>query len=75
MYLDVEIHLQKMTQMIVEQGKILWLISIIDRKFSLILEKAFDITHITEYIIQILWNRITHAIALDKIQNPQMFIN
>ena len=53
--------------MIVEQGKILWLISIIDHKFSLILEKAFDITHITEYIIQILWNRITHAIALDKI--------
>ena len=61
--------------MIIEQGKIIWLISTIDRKFNLIVEKSFDIAHISEYIVQILWNRIIMALAKDRISDPKVFIN
>ena len=73
MYQDVEVHLKKYTHMIIEQGKIIWLLSTIDRKFNIFLEKAFDIAHITEYIISILWNRIINAIAKQRIKNPKKF--
>ena len=69
MFEDVEVTLNKQTQLIIEQGKIIWLISTIDKKFSIFLEKAFDITHLTEYIMKIHWTRITQAIAHGKFPN------
>ena len=74
MYQDVEVHLKRYTQMIIEQGKIVWLISTIDRKFNTFLEKALDIVHVTEYVILILQNRIIQAIAKNRIRNPKIFI-
>ena len=74
MYVDVEDHYRKYTQMIIEQGKIIWLIQTIDRKFNIFLEKAFDIAHLTEYMISILWQRIINAISQDRIQDPELFI-
>ena len=53
----------------------IWLMSTIDRKFNLIIEKSFDIAHISEYILQILYNRILMALAKDRISNPKVFIN
>ena len=75
MYQETDVHFKKYTQMIIEQGKIIWLISTIDRKFNLIVEKSFDIAHISEYIVQILWNRIIMALAKDRISDPKVFIN
>ena len=45
-----------------------------DRKFNIFLEKAFDIAHLTEYMISILWQRIINAISQDRIQDPELFI-
>lgn len=61
--------------MIIEQGKIIWLLSQIDRKFHIFLEKAFDIAHITEYTVSILWNRIIRATATGRLQETEDFVN
>lgn len=60
---------------IIEQGKILWLINRIQRKFTIFMELAFDLTHKTEFIMNMLWSKIAKAIAHDRIKDPEAFID
>lgn len=47
----------------------------INKKFTHFMEHSFDLTHKTEYLGKILWNRIIYAIATNRINNSKKFVN
>jgi len=72
---DVEVSILQKKQHIIEQGKILWLIDLISQKFTNFMELSFDLTHKTEYLGKILWNRIITAIVKDRIYDTIEFVD
>jgi hypothetical protein len=48
-----------------------WLIKTIEKKLNLALSLSLQMHFKLDFIVQVFWNRIIHAISFNKLKNPE----
>lgn len=67
--------MKEISNKLIEERKITWLLERIEEKIELMIDKFIDITHKHEFLQIQLWKRVTNNIARGAVGNTMQYVN